>query len=308
MAVPQISPSPCAKCGIADEEPGALHEHRVAHGHAGSEAPVVHVAAEHAGRDAAAAAGLGGRHAHHADVRAHVDLDLPAERAAPRLVGRGDEPGHGVRRQPVEVEPEQRPCRRRELGRGVGEAVDRDPLLAERVVEQAPVGGAVRPVRQPRRHLQDLDDERVAGRGAGDGDRAGHDVHAGRPLDLGDGLPDRPHAVVHHQVGGVAGVVGDRFDRQLGAVVHGQHGLEGGIEEAPEAVLGRGGQAVHGLTVRPTCVGSVSALWPPRDLRRVGRSSPARRRRGDGCRPRPRRRDRHVRWPGRSRRGGGPSG
>ena len=44
------------------------------------------------------------------------------------------------------------------------EPVDRDPLLGERVVEQAPVGGAVRPVRQPRRHLQDLDDERVAGR------------------------------------------------------------------------------------------------------------------------------------------------
>ena len=127
----------------------------------------------------------------------------------------------------------------------------------------------------------------------------GHDVHAGRPVGLRDGLPDRPHAVVHHQVGGVAGVVGDRFDRQLGAVVDGEHGLEGGIEEAPEAVLGRGGQAIHGLTVRPTCVGSVSALWPPRDsdgpdvrsletarLTPAGRSSPARRRRGGGCRRR----------------------
>ena len=52
------------------------------------------------------------------------------------------------------------------------------------------------------------------GAGAGDGDRPGHDVHAGAAVGFGDRLPDGPDAVVHQQVGGVTGVVGDRLRRR----------------------------------------------------------------------------------------------
>ena len=60
IAVPQISPSPWAKCGSPTKNQRTLGEHRVAHGRARPEAPVVDVAAEHAGRDAAVAPGSAG--------------------------------------------------------------------------------------------------------------------------------------------------------------------------------------------------------------------------------------------------------
>ena len=57
-----------------------------------------------------------------------------------------------------------------------------------------------------------IDQQRVAGLGAAHGDRSGHDVHARARVGFGDRRPRSPDAIVHQQVGRVAGVVGDRLD------------------------------------------------------------------------------------------------
>ena len=133
-------------------------------------------------------------------------------------------------------------------GVGVGvELVDRHPLLLpELLVEIAPVGREVRAVVVPRRHGEVAHLQHVAGLGVLDPDRAGHDVDAWIAIALRNGVEDGGDALVHHQLGRVAGVMGDRLGLDQVAALHLQHRREGGVEIAPVHRLRRSGQVVQG--------------------------------------------------------------
>ena len=203
-------------------------------------------------------------------MRTHRHLDRTAERLAAFAIGLRDDPGDVVQLAGGEVETEQRSGDRTERAvvRLIGEFVDRDAFLAELLVEQTPVGGAVRSVRQPRRHRQQLDAQRVARLRSDDVDRPGHDVHARGPVRFGNSVPDRPDPVVHQEVRRVAGVVGDRLDDDLlaGLDLHDRSFV--GVEVAPEARVGGRRQPLHGQTVGPPCFRSVSHVSQPRQLSR----------------------------------------
>ncbi|MCY1306981.1 hypothetical protein D9M68_855600 [compost metagenome] len=62
---------------------------------------------------------------------------------------------------------------------------------------------------------------------------------------MGNLLVELADGVVHHQVGGIAGMVGDRFGANEVAAFYGQGGRLGGIEVAPVDGLGAGGQVVQ---------------------------------------------------------------
>jgi hypothetical protein len=228
--------------GIADVEPRASGEDRVRHGGPGAQTPVVDVAAEDARGDAADPAGLGRRNAHHAEVGTHRHPDRPAEGLPSRWVGRGDDARDVVEGPLREVEGELR--RGHRLALHLVKAVDGDALLAEGVVEQPPVGRAVGPERQPRRHLEHADQERVAGLRALDGDRSGHHVDARAAVGLGDAGPQPADGVVHEQVRGIAGVVGDGLDAHDVAGADLEHRGLVPVEVTPVARVGRGQQLV----------------------------------------------------------------
>jgi hypothetical protein len=98
---------------------------------------------------------------------------------------------------------------------GVGvliQLVDRHPLLlAELLVQIAPVGGEVGTVVVARDHAQVTHLQHVSRLGVLDIDRAGHDMDAGVAVVLGNFGEDPGDRLVHHQVGRVAGMVGDRL-------------------------------------------------------------------------------------------------
>ena len=82
-------------------------------------------------------------------------------------------------------------------------------------------------------HLQ-----HVAGHRAFDVDRAGHDVHAGGAVVFGNRRVQIADRAIHHQVGRVAGVVGDRLGADQIAAVDAQRRRERGVEIPPVHVPG----------------------------------------------------------------------
>ena len=212
-----------------------------------AEAPVVDVAAEHPWRDAAHAAVRSD--AHHAEVWSDGHGDVTAERLPCRRIRRRHDARYVVQRERREVEPEHRTRRRREtVGGRVDQFVDGDPFLAEPLVEEPPVGSTVRPVGQARPHLQDLDPEGVAGSGTDDVDRPRHDVHARPTIGLGDPGPDRLDAIVHQEIGSVAGMVCHCLDPEFGAGCDGERRRDVRVEVAPETGV-RIGHDVSGVDV-----------------------------------------------------------
>jgi hypothetical protein len=118
-------------------------EDGVVHGRTRAEAPVVDVPAECTGRDAVDPPGLSRRDAAHPKMRPERDHHVRQRRPARGLVGENDDARLLVARRGRVVE---RKRGAREPGRGV-DVIDRDALLAEVLVEVAPPGRDVRPVR-----------------------------------------------------------------------------------------------------------------------------------------------------------------
>ncbi len=200
-----------------DERP--VGEDRVVHRGTGTDAPVVDVAAERAGRDAAQALAGRRRHAEHPEVGPHRDADRAREAVTLPRIGRGDDPGHVVEGAGLEVVAEGRPS---PLGDPVVavELVDGDALLPHAAVQQAPMRGAVRAVRVARGQGFDVHGDGVARAGTLDVDRPREDVNAGATLGFGDGVPDGVDIGIHHEVRRVPGVVGDGLELHRVAARH----------------------------------------------------------------------------------------
>jgi hypothetical protein len=117
-------------------------------------------------------------------------------------------------------------------------------------------------VAQARRHVLDLDHERVTGRDALHRHRSGENVDPGTAVRFRDGVPDGPDAVVHQEVGRVAGVVGDGLDIDDRAGVDLDHRSLVAIDVAPVAGVGRGRERVrggHGPNLRSQNYARISA-------------------------------------------------
>ena len=110
----------------------------------------------------------------------------------------------------------------------------------------APVGGEVGAVGAARRHAQIAHLQHVAGLGVLDEDRPGHDVDAGIAVGFGNLAEDGADALVHHQIGRVAGVMGDRLGLDQIAALDLQDRRQGGVEIAPVHGLGRGAEVMQG--------------------------------------------------------------
>ena len=204
---------------VADVEAGALVEHGVVDGRTGTEAPVVDVATEDAGRDAAAPLGLRRGDAHHTEVWSD---------RAPRPLGRTarGRPDRAPRSRPAgRTAPTRRSRSRTSAGRcevnppiggRVDEFVDRDPLLAEPFVEQTPVGRAVRAVGQrgvasPAARRASVSPGRAPRTWIGPVMMC----TPGARLAGAIAVPDRRDSVIHQKVRRIAGVVGHRLDPQF---------------------------------------------------------------------------------------------
>ena len=82
---------------------------------------------------------------------------------------------------------------------GLVDLIDRHPLLlAELLVQIAPIGGEVGAIARARRHAEIADFQYVAGLGALDIDRAGHDMDAGVAVGLRHLTEDRLDTRVEH--------------------------------------------------------------------------------------------------------------
>ena len=123
---------------------------------------------------------------------------------------------------------------RRRLVRLSMQTINRNALaLLHFPIQIAPVRREIGSIIQPRRHFEVAHLQHVAGHRAFDEDRAGHDVHAGRAVMLGDRRIQLPNGGVHHQIGRIAGMVRDGLGADQIAARDAQRGRERGIEIAP---------------------------------------------------------------------------
>jgi hypothetical protein len=110
---------------------------------------------------------------------------------------------------------------RRRLIRRAVDAIDRDPFaLCHLTVEMPPVRCEIRAECQTRHHLQIAHLQHVAGHGIGHMDRAGHDMHAWRPIMLGDRGIKRTNIGIHHQIRRVTRMMRDGFGANEVAALH----------------------------------------------------------------------------------------
>jgi hypothetical protein len=121
------------------------------------------------------------------------------------------------------------------------ERIDRNPLLVtELVVQIAPIRSEVRAVEQPRHHLVIANLQHVARTRPSDEDRSCHDVDAGITVRFGDVQIKLPDPLIHQQLWGVAGMMGNGLDLHEIAALDAQCRREAAVEITP----------MHGLHVR----------------------------------------------------------
>ena len=144
---------------------------------------------------------------------------------------------------------------------GLIDLIDRHPLLlAELLIEIAPIGREVRAIAVARRHAEIAHFQNVAGLGVFDIDRAGHDMDAGIAVRLRHLAEDRLYAGIEHQVRIVAGMMGHCLGLDQVAALDGQNRRDRGVEISPMDGFRRRGKLMQGGRDRLfTCIGVIVA-------------------------------------------------
>ena len=125
--------------------------------------------------------------------------------------------------------------------------IDRDPfLLAELLIEVAPIGREIGAVSVAWRHAEIAHFQYVARLGAFDIDRAGHDMDARIAVGLRNFTENRLDTSVEHQIGIIAGMMCHGFGLDQIAAFHLQHWGQRGVEISPMDGFRRGGKLMQG--------------------------------------------------------------